>query len=664
MEIELNKQILLIDDKLANVKDQIKILRKEERDLCSERLELLNVLKDSQESGKSAMKQDWSGEDFPWSSKVREILTQFNISDFRTLQLESINTVLSGFDLLLVMPTGGGKSLCYQIPALIKTGFCLVVSPLISLMEDQTLSLLSLGINAKLLSSDISRVETNSIYKLLSNPSSTLKFLFVTPERICKSKKFVSCLEKAHENSLLSLIVIDEVHCTSQWGHDFRPDYKKLCIFKLQFSSVPILGLTATATAQVLHDVQDILRLSSPLVYRSGFNRPNLFFEVRIKAELFRDQVAALVNLINREFSGTSGIIYCISKKDCEYLTTQLAENRLSVACYHAGVPMARRNEVHHSWLRGDVLIVVSTVAFGLGIDKKDVRFVIHHSFPKSIANYYQECGRAGRDGKPARCVLFFRPQDYFPHSSMVMTEKIGIRNLNAITRYCLDGSTCRRVLIAKHFNESFSTEECNTMCDNCLILQDILPDCPGHNTDTIVEHIYNSLFTLLESASVRKERLTAAKLLTLWKKEYKLQSREVSNFACMCIILQGLIDNIIREDYHFTPYNTISYIVAGPCASRLLKNPSTIPELRINNMEVRNMHHYKITQLIDFKFAKFNSSPLLNSKLNETKDDLVLTVDSDSTSDEDCKFLSKRFCPKETIIQQSNTRLAWTEST
>ena len=650
MEIELNKQIRLIDDKLSNVMEQIKFLKKEERSLLSEKTELTNILKDTKECESSQMQQNWSQEDFPWSAKVREILKIFHISEFRSLQLESINTILSGSDLLLVMPTGGGKSLCYQIPALVNSGFCLVVSPLISLMEDQTLSLSSHGINAKFLSSDVSKDETNQIYTMISSKNCTLKFLFVTPERVSKSKKFVSCLEKAHECSLLSLIVIDEVHCASQWGHDFRPDYKKLCLFKLQFNSVPILGLTATATAQVLNDVQEILRLASPLVYRSGFNRSNLFFELRIKAERFRDQVTSMVNIIKCEFSGLSGIIYCTSRKDCESLTTQLMENGLSAACYHADVPIARRSEVHSDWLRGDILIVVSTVAFGLGIDKKNVRFVIHHSIPKSIANYYQECGRAGRDGNSARCILFFRPHDYFPHSRMVMTEKMGIRNLDAMLRYCLDDSTCRRVLIAKHFNESFDVVECKKMCDNCLIQQKI------DNSNAIEQiEVYKSLIKLLESATIRKERLTAAQLITLWSKEYKIQRRKVSHFACMCLLLQGLVCNIFRQDYHFTPYNTIIYILPSPSVNILLLDPSTLSELKINNLEARHKHRDKTTELIISHLSNYNSVPLLTpvfSPPGQSHADLVLNIDSDSSSEEDFKFQSKRYCSEHRTVQ------------
>lgn len=650
MEIELNKQIRLIEDKLSNVREQINFLRKEERSLLSEKTELTNILKDARESGNSQMQQNWSRDDFPWSAKVREILRTFHISEFRFLQLESINTILSGFDLLLVMPTGGGKSLCYQIPALVNPGFCLVVSPLISLMEDQTLSLSSHGINAKFLSSDVCKEDTNQIYKMISSKNSTLKFLFVTPERVSKSKRFVSCLEKAHESSLLSLIVIDEVHCASQWGHDFRPDYKKLCLFKLQFNSVPILGLTATATAQVLNDVQEILRLASPLVYRSGFNRANLFFELRIKAEQFRDQVTSLVDIIKCEFSGVSGIIYCISKKDCENLTTQLIENRLSAACYHADVPIARRSEVHNGWLRDDILIVVSTVAFGLGIDKKDVRFVIHHSIPKSIANYYQECGRAGRDGNSARCILFFRPHDYFPHSSMVMTEKMGIRNLDAMSRYCLDDSTCRRVLIAKHFNESFDVAECNRMCDNCLIREKF------KNSNVIEQiEVFKSLFKLLESAIIRKERLTAAKLITLWNKEYKIQSHKMSNFACMCLLLQGLIDNIFRQDYHFTPYSTIVYILPSPLVNNSLLESSTFSIPKIDNLEARHKHRDETAKLIISRLSNYNSVSLLTpdfSPSGQSHANLVLNIDSDSSSEEDCKFQSKRYCSEHHPVQ------------
>ena len=652
--MELTQQLRLVGDKLTSVREDIKSLRREERSLESEKAELEKIIKDSQKATERE-KRDWSREDFPWSSRVRELLTNFKIPEFRSLQLESINAVLSGSDLLLIMPTGGGKSLCYQIPALVRPGFCLVISPLISLMEDQIFSLSSLGVEAKLLSAEVPREEASLVYRLLSDPANSLKVLFVTPERVARSKRLVSSLEKAHQNSLLSLIVVDEVHCASQWGHDFRPDYKKLCIFKLQFPSVPLLGLTATATAQVLHDVQEILRLQSPLVLRCGFNRANLFCEVRLKPEQVRDQVASLVSLISREFSGESGIVYCLSKKDCEHVTAQLLENGLSAASYHADVPMSRRREVHHSWRGGEVLIVVSTVAFGLGIDKKNVRFVIHHSIPKSIANYYQECGRAGRDGRPARCVLFYRPQDYFSHSSMVMTEKTGIRNLNAMTRYCLDWTSCRRVLIAQHLNEPFDALACNKMCDNCLVQQEMPTRGPQANASTEYRDVCESLIRLLENASIRKERLTAAKLLALWKKECKPQSREVSGFACMCILMQALINGVFREDYHFTPYNTISYILANSYANGLVDDPSKFPVLNPNTFEFRERCSGDLVNLINSRVRSFNSIPIVSSNLHkpsDTNEPIFLNVSSDTDSVEECQFNPKKFCSEQSTIQ------------
>ena len=652
--MELTEQLRLITDKLASVREQIKSLRREERSLASEKTEIESMLEDTQRAD-AGEEGDWSREDFPWSTRVRELLTAFRIPEFRPFQLESINAVLSGSDLLLIMPTGGGKSLCYQIPALVRPGFCLVVSPLISLMEDQTLSLASLGVEARLLSSEAPREEASLILRLLSDPASALKVLFVTPERVARSKRLISSLEKAHQLSLLSLIVIDEVHCASQWGHDFRPDYKKLCIFKLQFGGVPILGLTATASAQVLRDVQEILRLPVPVVLRCGFNRANLFCEVRMKAESVKDQVASLVALISGEFPGESGIVYCLSKKDCELVAAQLQANGLSAGSYHADLSMSRRREVHHSWLGGDVLVVVATVAFGLGIDKKNVRFVIHHSLPKSVANYYQECGRAGRDGNSARCVLFFRPQDYFSHSTMVMTEKTGIRNLNAITQYCLDGSTCRRVLVAQHFNEPFDALVCDKMCDNCQMALDMPTGSPMSTAVAKHGEVCKSLFRLLESASIRKERLTAIKLLALWRKECRPQSRAVSSFACMCILMQGLIIGVFREEYHFTPYSTISYIVASSYASALEDNLSKCPALNPSVLEYRETRSGELVDLISSRVRNFNSIPLLPPNLCKpfrTNESIFLNISSDSDSAEECELNPKKFCSEQSAIQ------------
>ena len=646
MEVELRKKLRGVEDKLAGVKEKMRSLRKEEKLLLSERTELDFRLKDALEAKTCAfVGEDWLREKFPWSSKVRELLSRFDLSEFRPLQLESINIILSGHDLLLIMPTGGGKSLCYQIPGLVKQGVCLVVSPLISLMEDQTLSLTRIGVRSSFLSANTSRDDATVTYRELSDPSASLKFLFVTPERVSKSKKLISCLEKAHAQSLLSLIVVDEVHCASQWGHDFRPDYKKLSILKLQFPSVPILGLTATATGQVLADVEDILSLSSPRLLRTGFNRRNLFFEVRAKPEQLLKQVEMLVAMIQLEFCGDSGIIYCLSKRDCENISLKLQENGLSAACYHADVLPHVRREVHLKWLNGDILIVVSTVAFGLGIDKKNVRFVIHHSLAKSVANYYQECGRAGRDGAAARCVLLYRPQDYFSHSCMVMTERTGICNLDAMARYCQDVSSCRRVLLAQHFNEEFQAGDCD-MCDNCFISRSntiASLNAAVSSSNFEVRQMYKAMIELIELAAARKERLTAAKLLTSWKKQYKSESKLLSDYACMCIIMRGLLDGIFREDYHFTPYNTISYLLVGFSADTLLSDTHGV----LDKFEFRERNYELLAPLLRSHFENFTAN---NCSVTKPKTPIVIS-DGSSDSDEDYKFKSKRFCAEQSAI-------------
>ncbi|CAG0900109.1 unnamed protein product, partial [Darwinula stevensoni] len=378
--------------------------------------------------------------EFPWSKEIKEALRgKFKLEKFRDLQLAAINASLSRHDVILIMPTGGGKSLVYQLPAVVSQGVTLVVSPLVSLMEDQIMALHKLQIHADMLNASCSREKVSQILNALIDKHGDLKLLYVTPEKMAKSKRFMSKLQKCYELGLLARVAIDEVHCCSQWGHDFRPDYKFLGILRSMFPKTPILGLTATATSNVTEDVKEFLNIPQAMVFKSSFNRPNLYYEVQEKSSSLKDSLDILSSLLTQDFAGQSGIIYTLTIRESEELTTELQKRGLQVGCYHANLEAKTRSDIHQKWLQNEIQAVVATVAFGMGIDKPDVRFVIHHCMSKSMENFYQESGRAGRDEERARCIVLFRFADIFRISTMVFTERTGLTNLYSMVSYCLD---------------------------------------------------------------------------------------------------------------------------------------------------------------------------------------------------------------------------------
>lgn len=486
----------------------------------------------------------------------------FGINSWRPLQQETINATMAGHDVLLIMPTGGGKSLTYQLPAVLSPGFTLVVSPLVSLMQDQIWALQRLnGVAAAMLDSSSTKEHVAQVKNEMVNKSGSLKLLYVTPERLARSKQFMNKLEKSYALGLLSRIAIDEVHCCSQWGHDFRPDYKFLNVMKRQFPNTPIIGLTATATAAVIEDVKTILRIPTCLLFKAGYNRPNLFYEVRQKKGKAQESIQDIANAINARFKNQSGIIYCFSKKDSHTVADSLGTVGIKAEAYNADLTPDRRSKVHSKWLKGTTQVVVATTAFGMGIDKPDVRFVIHHSLSKSLENYYQESGRAGRDDKPATCILFFRLQDMFRVSSMVMSEQTGLDNLYQMVAYCADmGQSCRRKLVAEHFNETWTKKQCDAMCDHCRR--------PREPRRVDVTSAALAIIAAIEEASKADQRLTAQKVVDQTYKSSSSVVTSVEEFETMLAVM--ILEGYLKEDFHFTAYATISYLIPGPKAGWL----------------------------------------------------------------------------------------------
>ncbi|MCK5879253.1 MAG: DNA helicase RecQ [Holophagae bacterium] len=391
--------------------------------------------------------------------KLREI---FGYTSFNPHQREIIDTIRSGRDCVAILPTGSGKSLCYQLPAILSGDkLAVVVSPLISLMKDQVLQLNQLGDYAVLLNSSLTREDYDANVARIA--AGQVRILYVAPETLMKPR-----LLDLLDNAGLSFLTIDEAHCISEWGHDFRPEYRQLAILRERFPNLPALALTATATNRVRKDIIANLHMHNPAVFMASFDRPNLFLEVKEKTNAFKQLTGFL-----DKFSDQSGIVYCASRKETERVVTKLSECGHSALPYHAGMKSEDRNRNQEAFIRDNVRIIVATIAFGMGINKPDVRFVVHYDLPKNIESYYQQIGRAGRDGLPAHCLLLLGYGDiskirYFITQKENEKEiRIANNQLSVMLAYA-EATCCRRIPILRYFGEEYRKENCGA-CDNCV---------------------------------------------------------------------------------------------------------------------------------------------------------------------------------------------------
>jgi ATP-dependent DNA helicase RecQ len=385
----------------------------------------------------------------------KELKKYFGFSQFKGLQEQVITSLMKKQNTFVIMPTGGGKSLCYQLPALIQEGTAVVVSPLIALMKNQVDAIRSLSSEngiAHVLNSSLTKTEIAQVKKDIT--SGLTKLLYVAPESLTKEEN-VSFLRSVP----ISFVAIDEAHCISEWGHDFRPEYRNLKNIIKQIGDVPVIGLTATATPKVQEDILKNLDMANAVTFKASFNRPNLFYEVRTKTKNVESDIIRFI----RQHKGKSGVIYCLSRKKVEAIAEVLKVNGISAVPYHAGLDAKTRAKHQDMFLMEDVEVVVATIAFGMGIDKPDVRFVIHHDIPKSLESYYQETGRAGRDGGEGHCLAYYSYKDVeklekFMSGKPVAEQEIGFALLQEVVAYA-ETSMSRRKFLLHYFGEEFDSE-------------------------------------------------------------------------------------------------------------------------------------------------------------------------------------------------------------
>lgn len=393
--------------------------------------------------------------------KYKVLKSVFGHASFRAFQEEAVDAIVDGRDIMMILPTGAGKSLCYQLPSLLMNGVTVVISPLLALMHDQITALSAFGIDAAMISSMQTPDEIRAIVQRAKEAK--LKFLYVAPERL-KSGEFIHFLTTIP----IDFFVVDEAHCVSEWGHEFREDYRQLHRLRELFPTVPIAAFTATATHLVEQDILTQLRLNNPVLIRAKVRRDNLHISAHHRNGNGREQLLEFLS----KYENECGIVYTFTRKEAQSIAEFLSAKKIPAQAYHAGLPTEQKNETYRAFLNDEIRVVVATVAFGMGIDKSNIRFVVHTTLPKTIENYYQEIGRAGRDGLDASTLLLFSASDFSDRKRMIDTQsdsaykKLAFDKLEATARFA-SSEICRHMLIAEYFDDSSSA--CATQCDNCL---------------------------------------------------------------------------------------------------------------------------------------------------------------------------------------------------
>ncbi|CAB9528346.1 Bloom syndrome protein homolog [Seminavis robusta] len=533
-----------------------------------------------------ASTKQYSHSNFPWSAHIKELLqNSFRIKQFRQHQEEVINCTLSGKDVFVLMRTGGGKSLTYQLPALLEgrgpsRKVTLVISPLLSLIKDQEdqMNQFAPG-SAVSFTSNLpgGQAEHTRRWNQVRDPQSGVCLILVTPEKVHKSNKLKSELQKLYQQNRLGRFVVDEAHCSSNWGHDFRTDYGKLGILRATFKEVPILAVTATASERVRHDVCDILQISRQCCFfRSSADRPNLKYQVRVKGSASEclDNMAAF---IHDKHPGEPGIIYTLSRKDADTVADELCDRGIVAESYHSDVNPTKKDMIHQSWMRNDTQVVVATIAFGLGINHANVRFVLHHSISKTLEAYYQESGRAGRDGNPADCVLYFNPKDAIRMIQLMHGEGNAAQGFFwQMVRYAQEGSgdsVCRSVILSALGEDAVDLETARRKDQETGTALVERRDV-GKHAKTVTE--------VLNSKLNQGEHVSMSSLVKDWRAkgdnalpcvQENPPAPELSPDDCERIIIGLLVERVFQTRVFFNAYGSNVYFELGQYGRNMLSS-------------------------------------------------------------------------------------------
>ena len=511
------------------------------------------------------------------SDLTAQLKKYFGFGTFKGNQEAIIRNVMSGKDTFVLMPTGGGKSLCYQLPALLLEGTAIIVSPLIALMKNQVDAMRNFseedGI-AHFLNSSLTRSAIDVVKEdVLSGKT---KMLYVAPESLTKEEN-IELLRQVK----ISFYAIDEAHCISEWGHDFRPEYRRIRPIISEIGTAPIIALTATATPKVQHDIQKSLTMLDATVFKSSFNRPNLYYEVRAKNKDVEKEIIKYI----RSRPGKSGIIYCLSRKKVEELAETLQVNHISVLPYHAGMDATQRTMNQDSFLMEKVEVIVATIAFGMGIDKPDVRYVIHYDIPKSLEGYYQETGRGGRDGGEGECITFYSYKDLdklrkFMQGKPIAEQEIGNQLLLETQAYA-ESSVCRRKLLLHYFGEEYPHDNCGS-CDNCMKPKKIIEG-------------QELLLLVLETVQQLKEKFKAEHIVDILKGNEtsditSYQHDELENYGVASDEEEKLLHAVIRQamiaGYISKDIETYGVLKLTPAGKEYLKKPLPFPIVKDTEFE------------------------------------------------------------------------------